>query len=115
MKSPSPEMDAARIGNALNDLGHVATGQSLDEVRRSRGDASLREILRESATLLLDMVTREERNNPQVVPRSVDAKVALVQVRELAQSVDWNDATSVGRLAAYARQSLEALGFGLPD
>jgi hypothetical protein len=108
------EMDAAQIGNALNDLGHVATGQSLDEVRRSRGDAGLRETLRESATLLLGMVAREERNNPRVVPRSTDAKAALVQVRDLAQSVDWDDAQSVLRLAKYARQSLEALGFGMP-
>jgi hypothetical protein len=106
--------EAIRISSALNDLGHIATGQALEEVRRSSGDAKLRETLQESATLLFDMVVREERNNPQVVPRSAEARTALSQVRDLANSVDWDDPESMRRLKAYARQALEALGFGLP-
>jgi hypothetical protein len=111
----SSEKELVRIGNALNDLGHLAAGHSLEEIRRSSGDAKLRETIQESATLLLDMVVREEKHNPRVVPRSVDAKTALAQVRDLVQSIDWDDAEGMQRLKACARQALEALGFGLPD
>ncbi|MDY7231120.1 hypothetical protein [Hyalangium rubrum] len=113
--SSSSENEAVRIGNALNGLGHLATGQSLEEIRRSSGDARLRALVHESATLLFEMVGREERTNPKVVPRSQEAMTALSHVRDLVRSVDWDDAESTSRLRQYARQALEALGFGLPE
>ena len=112
--SSSPENEAVRIGNALNSLGHLAAGHSLAEIRRSSGDVKLRESIQESATLLLEMVVREGRHNPKVVPRSVDAIAALSQVRDLVQSIAWDDAEGTQRLGAWARQALDALGFGLP-
>jgi hypothetical protein len=112
--SPPPD-EVVRIGNALNDLGHLAAGHTLEEIRRSSGDVKLRELLQESATILLDMVVREEKHNPTVVPRSADAKAALSQVRDLVHFIDWDDEGGMRRLKACARQALEALGFGVPD
>jgi hypothetical protein len=114
MSSP-PEEEAVRIGSALNALGHLAAGHPLLEFRRSHGDARLREIIYESATILLDLVVREEKHNPEVVPRSVDAKAAFSQVRDLVQSIDWDDTEVLRTIKAHARQGLEALGFGVPD
>ncbi|WP_224363706.1 hypothetical protein [Hyalangium versicolor] len=114
MPSP-PENDAIRIGNALSTLGHLAASHPLEEIRRSSGDAKLREIIQEAAVLLLDMVVHEEMHNPKVVPLAVEAKAALSQVRDLVQSVDWDDVERVQRLKAYACQALEALGFGVSE
>jgi hypothetical protein len=111
----SPPEEVVRIGNALNELGHLAAGHPLEEIRRSRGDVELRRLIEESATILLDMVLREEKHNPAVVPRSADAKAALSQVRDLVHSLNWEDAEGMRRLRDCARQALEALGFGLPD
>jgi len=113
MSSPE-EKEALRIGNALNSLGHLAVGHPLEEFRRTNGTARLREVALESAAILMELVVREEQYNPEVVPRSADAKAALSQLIALAQSIDWNDAESMGRLKACARQALEAFGFGLP-
>ncbi|MBN1205293.1 MAG: hypothetical protein JXB05_10245 [Myxococcaceae bacterium] len=112
--SPPPE-EVVRIGDALNDLGHLAAGHPLKEMRRSSGDVKLRELIQESATILLDMVVREEKHNPKVVPRSADARAALSQLRDLVRSIDWDDAEGMQGLKACARQALEALGFGVPD
>lgn len=113
--SSSSERDPVRIGNALNDLGLIATGKALQEMRGFNGDTRLREILEESATLLFDMVAREERANPTVVPRSAEIKAALSQFRDLVRSIDWEDEGSLSRLKTCARQAIESLGFGLPD
>jgi hypothetical protein len=112
--SPPPE-EVVRIGNALNDLGHLAAGHPLEEIRRFSGGVQLRGLIQESATILLDMVVREEKHNPQVVPHAVEAKAALVQVRDMVHSINWDDAEGMQRLRVYARQALEALGFGLLD
>jgi hypothetical protein len=112
--SPPPE-DVVRIGNALNDLGHLAAGHPLEEIRRSNGDVKLRGMIRESATTLLDMVVREEKHNPKVVPNAADAKAALARIRDAVPSIDWDDVEGMRSLKACARQALEALGFGLPD
>src|SRR5262245_53344659 len=112
--SPPPE-EVVRIGNALNDLGHLAAGHSLEEIRHSNSDAKLRGLIQESATILLDMVVREEKHNSTVVPRSADAKAALAQVRDLVHSINWDDVEGMRKLQTCARQALEALGFGLPD
>jgi hypothetical protein len=111
----SGEQEAIRIGNALNNLGHLAAGHPLEELRRSKGDAQLRKIALESATLLLELVIHEEKRNPEVVPRSAEVKAALSQVRDLVQSVAWDDAESMEKLRASARQALESFGFGLPE
>jgi hypothetical protein len=103
------------MGKALNDLGHLAAGHPLEEIRRASGDVRLRELMEESATILLDMVVREEKHNPRVVPRSADAKAALSQVRDLVLSIDWDDVEGMRRLRGCARQALESLGFGVPD
>jgi hypothetical protein len=113
--SSSSERDAVRIGNALNDLGLIATGKALQEMRGFNGDTRLREILEESASIIFDMVAREEVSNPTVVPRSAEIKAALSRFRDLVRSIDWDDAECLSRLRTCARQALESLGFGLPD
>ena len=106
--------ETERIARALNDLGHVALGHSSEEARRALGDEKLREQFQESAALLLDMVAREQRVNPTVVPRSTEVKAALTQFRDLVQDIDWDDVENMARLKTYAQKALEALGFGLP-
>jgi hypothetical protein len=102
------EEQAVRIANAVNQLGHIALGHSLDEARRSTGDAKLRASFHDAATIVLDLVTREEKSNPEVVPRSAEVKAALTQFLGLVQSIDWDDAESMARLKSHARQALEA-------
>lgn len=114
MSSPG-EKEALRIGNALNSLGHLAAGHPLEEFRRTHGTARLQEVALESATLLMELVVREEEYNPEVVPRSADAKAALSELIALVQSVDWDDAESMGKIKGCARRALEAFGFGVPD
>ncbi|HZH75632.1 MAG TPA: hypothetical protein VEY88_06335 [Archangium sp.] len=99
---------AVRIANAVNELGHIALGHSLDDARRSTGDAALRESFHAAATLVLELVMREEKSNPEVVPRSGEVKAALSPFLALVQSIDWDDAEGLARLRTYARQALEA-------
>lgn len=109
------EQDAARIAAALNGLGHIAMGQSLEAVRRSKGDARLREEFHEDATRVLDLVAHEERLKSTVIRRPAECKAALSQFQTLVQSIDFDDAASMASLKAYARQSLEAFGIPLSE
>jgi hypothetical protein len=114
--SSTPEQKAARLATALNSLGHIAMGHSLEEARRSKGDAKLREEFHEDANLVFEMVVYEERVNSTVIPYPAACKAALSRFRDLVQSVDFDDAASVASLKACARQALEAfLGEPLPE
>jgi len=107
---------AARIAKALNGLGHIAMGQPLEEARRSVGDATLREGFHEDATVVFDMVEREERINSAVVPNPAECKAALSRFRDLVQSIDFDDVASMSTLRAHARKALEAFfGETLPE
>ena len=90
-------------------------GQSLEEVRRSKGDAKLREEFREDATLVWELVLYEERLESTVVRRPAECKAALTQFREVVQSIDFDDAASMASLKSHARQALEAFGIPLPE
>jgi hypothetical protein len=107
---------AARIATALNGLGHIAMGQPLEETRRSVGDAKLREGFHEDATLVFDMVEREERVKSMVIPNPAECMAALSRFREMVQSIDFDDAASMSVLKTYARKALEAFfGATLPE
>ncbi|HEX5746260.1 MAG TPA: hypothetical protein VFZ09_08445 [Archangium sp.] len=107
---------AARLATALNGLGHIAMGQSLDEIRRSEGDAKLRRLFHEDATLVLDLVEREARVQSKVVPNPEECIAALSRFRDMVQSVDFDDAVSMGALKDHARKALEAfMGAPLPE
>jgi isopentenyl diphosphate isomerase/L-lactate dehydrogenase-like FMN-dependent dehydrogenase len=106
--SSTPEEKAARIATALNGLGHIAMGHSLDEVRRSRGDAQLREGFHEDAVIILEMVEHEERVGSTVMARPADCKAALVRFRDMVRTIDFDDAANMARLEEHARQALEA-------
>lgn len=112
----SAEDEAKQVATALNELGHLAVGDSLEEARRSLGDAKLEDMLQESVTVCLELVLRTEKGpNPEAFPRSADAKAALSQLRDMLPALDWNDPASVAKLKVCARQALEALGFQLPE
>jgi hypothetical protein len=106
--------DAARIAAALNGLGHIAMGHSLEEVRRSKGDARLRDEFHEDATCVLALVAQEERLQSTVLRRPAECRAALSQFRDLVQSIDFDDAARMASLEAYARQALDAFGIPLP-
>lgn len=107
---------AARIAKALNGLGHIAMGQSLEEVRRSAGDAKLREGFHEDATIVFDMVEREDRVKSTVISNPAECMAALSRFRDLVKSVDFDDVASMSNLKAYARKALEAFfGEALPE
>ena len=107
---------AARIAKALNGLGHIAMGQPLEEARRSVGDTKLREGFHEDATIVFDMVEREERIKSTVVSNPAECMAALSQFRDLVQSIDFDDVASMGILKVHARKALEAfLGQTLPE
>lgn len=114
--SSTPEEKAARIAAALNGLGHIAMGQPLEEVRRSVGDAKLREGFHEDATVVFDLVAYEERVKSTAISNPAECKAALSRFREMVQSIDFDDAASMASLKAYARRALEAfLGESLPE
>lgn len=116
MSSTSPEEKAARIAGAINGLGHIAMGQSLEWARGSSGDAKLREQLHEDATIVLDLVESEARRKAPAVRRPEECKAALSAYREMVRSVDFDDAASMAILKAHARKALEAfLGETLPE
>ena len=104
---------AARIAKALNGLGHIALGQPLEEARRSEGDAKPREGFHEDATVVFDMVDREERIKSAVIPNPAECKAALSRFRDLVRSIDFDDVTSMRTLKAHALKALEAF-FGEP-
>ena len=97
-------------------MGHIALGHPLEWVRGSRGDAKLREELHEAATIVFDMVDREERVKSTVVSKPAECKAALSRFRDVVQFIDFDDAASMASLKAYARQALEAfIGEPLPE
>jgi hypothetical protein len=116
MSSTPPEKKAARIAGALNGLGHVAMGHSLEPARSSNGDAKLREQLHEDATIVLELVEHEVTRQSPATRRPAECKAALSHYRDMVQSIDFDDAASMARLKAYARQALEAfIGEALPE
>jgi hypothetical protein len=88
--------------------------QSLEEVRRSKGDTKLRDEFLEDATLVFELVAYEERLKSTAVRHPVECKAALSEFREMVQSIDFDDAASMARLKIHARQALEAFGIPLP-
>jgi hypothetical protein len=115
MPSSTPEL-AARLLNAINDLGHLALNHPMDHARRSKGDSTLRaEYLATVDTCLGMLAMVENGPNPDVFPNLAGAKEALTQLRALLPSLDWDDATSMAAIRGYARQFAEALGFALSE
>ena len=107
---------AARVATALNGLGHIAMGQPLEEARRSVGDAKLREGFHEDATIVFDMVEREERIKSTVIPHPAECRAALSRFRDMVRSIDFDDVASMSILKAHARKALEAFfGQALPE
>jgi hypothetical protein len=116
MSSTPPEEKAARIAGALNGLGHIAMGQSLEWARNSSGDAKLREKLHEDATIVLDLVEKDANSKSPATRRPAECKAALSRYLGMVQSVDFDDAASMATLKDYARQALEAfIGETLPE
>jgi hypothetical protein len=116
MPPTPPEEKAARIAGALNNLGHIAMGQSLEWARSSNGDAKLREQLHEDATIVLDLVESEANRKSPATRRPAECKAALSHYRDMVQSIDFDDAASMTSLKEYARQALEAfIGEALPE
>ncbi|QRN99416.1 hypothetical protein JRI60_10520 [Archangium violaceum] len=112
--TPSAAEQAARLANALNDLGHLALDHPMEDSRRSKGDAKLRDEYLESVTECMEMVNRTLRGpQPGAFPNPARALDALTRMKNVLPSVDWDDAVSLGRLREDARQALEALGFEL--
>jgi len=112
----SAEEEAIQVAQALNALGHLAQGHPLEGTRRSLGDAKLREQLQEAATLCFQLLQRTERGpRPDVFPHPAPAKAALSHLRDMIPSLDFDDARSMARLRAYAREALKALGFQSPE
>lgn len=115
MSSSAPEEKAARLAAALNGLGHIAMGHPMDEARRSVGDAKLKEGLLEDATLVFDMVAREEKVGSAVIHQPAECKAALERFQELLRTLDFDDAMAMNQLKVHARQALEAfLGESMP-
>ncbi len=116
MSSIPPEEKAAHIAGALNGLGHIAMGQSLEWARSSNGDAKLRGQLHEEASIILELVENDAGRNSPATRRPAECKVALSRYREMVQSIDFDDAASMAGLKACARQALEAfIGEALPE
>ncbi|WP_257448790.1 hypothetical protein [Archangium lipolyticum] len=112
--TPSAAEQAARLANALNDLGHLALGHPMEESRRSKGDAPLRDGYLESVIDCMEMVERTLKGpQPGAFPNPTRALEALTRMRDVLPSLDWDDAAGVDRLREDARQALEALGFEL--
>ncbi len=112
---PSAKEEALQVANALNELGHIGCGQPLDEARQTLGDTKLKDMLHEAATICLELIQRTEQgSNPEAFPRSSEARTALLHMRDMLPSLDWDDAASLAMLRADARRALEALGFQLP-
>lgn len=110
----SAEEEARMIASALNEIGHLASGYPLAEALHSLGEAKLREVLLESVTLCFELVLRTERGpNPEVFPRSAEAKAALSLMRDMLPALDLNDARSMASLRKHAREALNALGIQL--
>jgi hypothetical protein len=109
------EQDAVRIATAINGLGHIAMAQSLEEIRRSKGDAKLREELQKDAALVLDVVAHEDGLKATVIRRPAECMAALSRFRDLVESIDFDDAASMANLKAYARQALDSFGVPLSD
>ena len=107
---------AARLASALNGLGHIAFGHSLEWVRSSKGDAKQREQFHEDATIVLDLIESDADSDSPATRRPADCKAALSRFRDTVQSIDFDDAASMATLKAYARQALEAfIGEMLPE
>ncbi|QRK09135.1 hypothetical protein JQX13_02960 [Archangium violaceum] len=116
MPSTSPEEKAARIAAALNGLGHIAMGHPLEWAHRFKGDAKPREEFHEDATIVFDMVSREESVKSKVIPNPAECKAALSRFQDMVRSIDFDDAASMLSLKEYARQALEAfLGEPFPE
>ncbi|HZH14433.1 MAG TPA: hypothetical protein VE057_08760 [Archangium sp.] len=109
------DQDAARIAAALNGLGHIAMGHSLEEVRRSKGDATLREEFHEDANIVLALVAHEAKRKSPAIRRPAECEAALSRFRDMVQSIDFDDAASMTNLKTYARQFLETFGVPLPE
>ncbi|MFL5354999.1 hypothetical protein [Archangium sp.] len=91
-------------------------GQSLEWARSTKGDAKLREEFHEDATIVFDLVDREERVKSTVIPHPAECMAALSRFRDMVRSIDFDDAASMASLKAYARQALEAfMGQTLPE
>ncbi|MCY1078418.1 hypothetical protein [Archangium lansingense] len=99
---------------ALNGLGHIAMGHSLEEVRRAKGDEKLRKELHEDATIILDLVAHEAKRKLPAIRHPVECEAALSQFRDLVQSIDFDDVASMTDLKTCARHALEAFGVPMP-
>ncbi|MFY0567344.1 hypothetical protein ACN28E_26440 [Archangium lansingense] len=111
----SSEEKAARTAAALNGLGHIAMGYSLEEVRRAKGDEKLRKEFHEDATIILDLVAHEAKRKSPAIRHPAECEAALSQFRDLVQSIDFDDVASMTDLKTYARHALEAFGVPLPE
>jgi hypothetical protein len=112
--TPSAAEQAARLANALNDLGHLALDHPMEEPRRSKGDAKLRDEYLESVLACMEMVERARSGlQPGAFPNPTGALEALTRMKNVLPSLDWDDAVGLGRLREDARRALEALGFEL--
>ncbi|HEX8433475.1 hypothetical protein [Archangium sp.] len=109
------EQDAARIAAALNGLGHIAMGHSLEEIRRSKGDTKLREDFHEDATVVLELVAHESKRKSPAIRCPEECEAALSRFRDMVRAIDFDDAVSMASLKTYARQVLAAFGVPLPE